>query len=121
MLEELSNVPPAIPLLLDEVLAKANGDVEKEMRRLKSLFPELKKQSRAYLVTGGLEHDQAGAGFDAYLDSGLDLFLGEGACIGAECRLAAASQFCRSFGLLADRVWLTDLLSEKFLIDGKPT
>src|SRR3569833_2571000 len=92
MLEELSNVPPAIPLLLDEVLAQANGDVEEEMRRLKSLFPELKKQSRAYIVTGGLEQDQAEAGFDAYLDCGLDLFLGGGAGGGAGGRGAAAAR-----------------------------
>lgn len=121
MVEDLPFVPPAVPLLIEEVIRKADGDANTERKRLKALFPELRKQSRAFMLTGELFPEKVPAtDFEVFPDGGLDLFSGEGACFAPSCRVAAADQFCRSFGLIADRVWLTDLITEKCFAPGRP-
>lgn len=47
MLEELPNLPPAIPLLVNEVLIKSKS-WDGARRRLRRLLPELRRQSRSF-------------------------------------------------------------------------
>jgi hypothetical protein len=60
--------------------------------------------------------------FEVHLHGALDL-LNErrGGCIQPNCRFQVADRIARSVGLIADRVWLTDFLSERFVDFGRVT
>ncbi|WP_096671415.1 hypothetical protein [Polaromonas sp. AET17H-212] len=123
MLEDLPDVPPAVVLLLVEVSLKSRGDYLDARRRLKALLPELKAQSEVY------EAQQIAAPrvaappgrMDIYMDGGLNLFDSDASCRSWNCRTAGAVRLARSVGLIADTIWLTDYLTERFCRFGRVT
>ena len=119
MIEELPNVPPALSLIVQEI---ASQDSWTNMRRrLKEMLPDLRDQSEAYLIHAQEESDDAkSTHFDIHLHGALNLLAGQG-CSELPCRVDAADRIARSVGLLADRVWLTDLFTDKFIDFGRPT
>jgi hypothetical protein len=121
MVNELPSVPWAVPLLLNELIWSDQAS-KNPIKRLRGLWPDLRRQSEAYLLQNAGQRTMALPGrFDIYLDAGLDLLNGRMACAHPECRDLAALRLCRSMGLVADSIWMTDLLSEKFFTDGRPT
>ncbi len=121
MIENLPDVPPAVPLLLFEVLSKGK-DWDDSRRRLKALLPELKDQSEAYELASVQSRIPADPRrLEVYLDGGLNLLNREAGCNALECRRSAAIHLARSIGLMADTVWLTDYLTEKFCRFGRIT
>lgn len=123
VVEDLPDVPPAAVLLYSEVYAKAEG-WEDARKRLKSLLPELKAQSRAYdLARFEVENaPPSPKEFDIHLDGALNLFSKDsGGCMDTDCRVVAAERLARSVGLVADRLWVTDYLTETFCDFGRAT
>lgn len=112
MIESLPNVPPALLLLCQEL---ARCDSWREMRRrVRGMFSELRSQSEAFEIESvAREGGKDSPSFEIHLHGALDLLSGDG-CQAPQCRFAAADKVARSFGLLSDRVWMTDLLSEQF-------
>jgi hypothetical protein len=119
---EKNHIPFAIPLLITEVFAKSKGWTEAR-KRLREVLPDLKQQSAAYAVSAaGYSREPAAPGSLAiYLDGGLDLFNEDKSCRALSCRQEAARRLTRSIGLLADTIWLTDFISEKFIDFGRVT
>ncbi|HEY3536666.1 MAG TPA: hypothetical protein VGL01_04475 [Trinickia sp.] len=122
MLEQINHIPFAIPLLITEVLAKSK-DWTEARKRLREVLPDLKQQSAAYAVSAGGYSSEPAApgGLAIYLDGGLDLFNEDKSCRALSCRQEAARRLTRSIGLLADTIWLTDYISEKFIDFGRVT
>lgn len=120
MINELPDVPPALSLLLAEV-AQCTSWQDARLR-IKDILPTLRDQSEHFLVESAerLSYSRDALRFEIHLHGGLDLLMGDG-CINLECRIHAADRVARSVGLIADRVWLTDTLSEKFLSFGRAT
>jgi hypothetical protein len=120
MVEDLPDVPPAL-LLLAEELPSCESLVDMR-RRIKGMLRDLRDQSEAFASEsiGRRKQSKDPLRFEIHLDGALDLLSGKG-CQGLPCRVAAAGRIARSVGLIADRVWLTDLLSEKFIDFGRPT
>ncbi len=122
MLEQNDHIPFAIPLLINEVFAGRKTWTEAR-KRLREVLPDLKQQSTAY-VSSPASHSHAApppGNLEIYLDGGLDLFNGEKSCREISCRQEAARRLTRSIGLLADTIWLTDYISEKFIDFGRVT
>ncbi|SFU24693.1 hypothetical protein [Paraburkholderia aspalathi] len=121
-IEELDHIPPAIPLLISEVFAKSK-DWHVARRRLKEMLPELKRQSEIYEVSAASRTRVSAApgSLAVYLDGGLDLFSEDQGCQAIGCRVEAAKRLTRSIGLIADTIWLTDLVTEKFCRFGRVT
>lgn len=124
MIEDLQDVPPALPLLFTEVLRRGK-DWADGRRRLKDLLPELRSQSEVYeadsLIRPRPSADRTS--MEIHLDGGLNLLNsgGHGGCRGFSCRIAAAERLARSIGLIADTIWITDYLTEKFCRFGRVT
>ncbi len=120
MWSELNNVPPAIPLIFNEIISKSRG-YEDAYKRLKKLWPELRAQSRFYWENHSLASPDTNSPTELgiYLDGGLNLFNSRMGCIDIRCRLKAAKNLTRTLGLLGDTIWLTDLLTEIFLDNHK--
>lgn len=121
MLEDVTGVPPAISLLVSEVLGSCE-DWDTAKRRVRDLLPELKLRSSIYSLKLS-EQRSVGARpgeLAVYLDAGLDLFSGA-SCADVNCRIEAATRLCRSVGLIADTIWLTDFISDKFCNLGRLT
>lgn len=122
-IENLTDVPPAVFLLYSEVYEKADN-WEHARKLLKGLLPELKAQSLAYGPgpSGGVTASPPNSDFDIHLDGALNLFQRNPAgCAAPACRVEAAQRIARSMGLVADRLWVTDLLTEKFWDFGRAT
>ncbi len=115
MFDHLSELPPAVPLLLSEIFradAMSDGSL---LPRMRKLMPELKRQSAWYLSQPRDSVTPAPVGqLNTYLDGGLNLFDAEASCRRLDCRIDSALRVSRSVALLADTVWLTDLLSHRF-------
>src|SRR5450631_1640344 len=114
MIEDLPDVPPALLLLVREtVQCNSWGQMRK---RIKDMLRELRDQSEAYVLASVKRegYQKSELRFEIHLHGALDLLSGEG-CIDPGCRFAAADRLARSVGLIADRVWLTDLLSGRFI------
>lgn len=122
MLEQTKHIPFAIPLLITEVFLKSKGWTEAR-KRLREVLPDLKQQSAAYAMsaTSYSREPQAHGSLAIYLDGGLDLFNEDKSCQAISCRQEAARRLTRSVGLLADTIWLTDYISEKFIDFGRVT
>lgn len=122
MLEELDCIPPSIPLLISEVFAKSR-DWGTARQRLRDLLPDLRQQSEIYeLSSASRARVPAEPGkLEVYLDGGLDLFNEDKGCQAIRCRVEAARRMARSIGLVADTMWLTDFLTEKFCRFGRVT
>ncbi|MBU4609441.1 hypothetical protein IMZ29_02420 [Achromobacter sp. GG226] len=117
---DYNNVPPAIPLLLSEVVDKAD-DPSEALRILRLVYKEIAEQSRSFLSQNNEIEQAAPQKLAVYADGALNLLDGTVGCFDLACRLKAAKNFGRSFGLVADEVWVTDYVTEKFLIDGPPS
>lgn len=123
VIEDLPDVPPAALLLYTEVYAKAPS-WDDARKLLKALLPELKRQSRSYDTERFDKKSVAPAvsSFDIHLDGALNPFdHGGAACSDLRCRVAAAERIARSMGLMADRIWITDYLTETFCDFGRAT
>lgn len=120
IIEDLPDVPPALLLLLKEI-ATCNSWTKMRLR-IKGMLRELRDQSEAFAIHQINRVSDRGsvARFEIHLHGAMDLLSGQG-CADLKCRVEAAKRTARSVGLIADRVWLTDLLSEQFVDFGKPT
>lgn len=120
MIEDLPDVPPVLVLLREE-LSRCSS-LEEMRARVNDMLPELRDQAEVFerrQVDRGSDSKQSGR-FEVHLDGELDLLAGRG-CLDLRCRLAAAQRIAQSVGLVADRVWITDLLTERFLNVEEPT
>ena len=121
MIEDLPDVPPAVLLLVAE--AAQSKDWTSARKRIKAILKDLRDQSEAYQASG-LARQTANSKpleFDIHLHGGLNLFDRRGACMDLHCRLHTADKLARSMGLIADRIWITDYLTEKFIDFGRAT
>ena len=120
MIEELSHVPPVLPMLHEELAGKKSwADARKA---LKGMLKELRDQSEGYFYHEA-EHGRDSESFnkvEVHLHGAMDLLTHAG-CNELPCRVATAERMSRSMGLISDRVWMTDLLTEKFIDFGRPT
>lgn len=120
MIEGLPGVPPALMLLVKELRGCSSWPHAR--RRIKGMLPDLRQQSEAF-AKYSIEHrgySKDPSRFEVHLHGALDLLSGDG-CINPDCRLKAADRISRSIGLIADRVWLTDRLSDRFVDFGRAT
>ena len=117
MLEDLPSIPPYVPLLVGAVAQSTSP--QDARRRIKDLLPELRRQSEAYELADR-SYDQDPRLFEVHLHGALDLFSQAG-CQELPCRLQAADRLARSVGLIADRIWLNDTLTWRFLNFGRST
>lgn len=120
MIDPLPHVPPALLLLAQETAqCRSWTDLR---RRVRSMLRDLRDQSEVFERDSIARADDSprSTRFDVHLDGALNLLSGKG-CPAPECRLKAADRLAQSLGLIADRVWITDLLSEKFIEMRKPT
>ena len=118
----MPNVPPAILLLAREF--RNCPTLDDARRCIRKLLPELRDQSRVFepelaLIKSTLAKNPS-TSFDVRLHGALDLFGGNG-CRSLDCREKAANSLVRGVGLIADRVWISDHLSEKFADFGRVT
>lgn len=121
VLDDLPDVPPAVSLLLSEFRVRPRT-YEDPMKRLRQLVPELRAQSEWYLSNESESSNSSSvSNLDIYVDGGLDLFDRGASCPEIRCRKAGAERFCRSVGLLADTVWMTDSFSWELADFGRPT
>lgn len=120
MRDDLDSVPPAIPLLVIEVLGKSNSPKD-AYDRLKNLWPEIQSQSRFHMENFSLAapKNRRPDELNIYLDGGLNLFDARVGCADIDCRLEAARHLARSLALVGDTLWITDYLTEQFLEHGK--
>ena len=120
MIEGLPDVPPALLLLAKEIPACKSW--EEMRRRVKGMLRELRDQSEAFESENAnrTSDSRNAVRFEVHLDGAMDLLTEKG-CRAPKCRVAAADRIARSVGLIAERVWLTDLLSGKFVDFGRPT
>lgn len=121
MREDLPDVPPAVLLLLGAFAESSSW--EDNRRRIKSMLADLRDQSIAYEAYSVQKKPEKASPiqFDVHLHGGLDLFDGRGTCSDLDCRIQVADRICRSMGLIADRIWITDLITEKFVNFGRAT
>jgi hypothetical protein len=86
------------------------------------MLRELRDQSEAFETENATRDGDSrdSARFEVHLHGAMDLLAGAG-CFELACRASVADRVARSVGLIADRVWLTDLLSGRFLDFGRPT
>ncbi|NWB62047.1 MULTISPECIES: hypothetical protein [unclassified Pseudomonas] len=120
MIEQLPNVPPALLMLIAE-LAKSSSELDAR-KRIRGMLRELRDQSEVFieenLTRDGRAKDPFS--FDVHLHGALDVLSGSG-CYEMSCRMKAADQIARSVGLFADKVWITDHISDAFLDFGRAT
>lgn len=120
MIDNLPHVPPALILLLREMaLVDSWRDAR---RRVKGMLRDLRDQSEVYESQQSRQSvkEESTGQFDVHLHGAMNLLTRQG-CGALECRTAAADRIARSVGLIADRVWLTDTLTEKFVDFGRVT
>lgn len=117
--DDLPTVPPALVLMLQEF---ARGrDWSDIRRRIRAAVRDMKDQSLAFERHNVARLEPYSANrFEIHPHGALDLLTGHG-CIALDCRVAAANRLARSLGLIADRVWLTDLLSDEVITLGRAT
>lgn len=117
---DLPDVPPALWLLLTEVARSTSWNDSR--KRIRSILPILRDQSENFVFDSAkrLNYNRNPTKFDIHMHGSLDLLAGQG-CMDLECRLQAANRLARSVGLIADRVWLSDTLSDRFLDFGRST
>ena len=118
-LADLPNVPPALPMILDGIASSTSPTDAR--RRLRAMLRDLQDQSQIFEIEN-VERlkNRNPISFDVHLHGALDLLSNVG-CQRLECRFKAADHIAQSFGLMADRVWLTDTLSERLLGIGRAT
>jgi hypothetical protein len=120
MIEDLPDIPPALPLLFQELSQSGSW---KDMRlRVKGMLRDLRDQSEVFEEKNIERNNDSKKPlrFEVHLHGALDL-LSDAGCRSPDCRSQAADRIARSVGLIADRVWLTDFLSERFVDFGRVT
>lgn len=118
VLQEIPNVPPVIQLLLNEINpCSTRTDARK---RIREILPELKLLAKSYKAPTPMELKNARepGELDIHLHGALDIIAGRG-CVSLNCRTSAADRIARSVGLLADKIWVTDTITEKLLYLGR--
>jgi len=120
MIDELPHVPPALILLYEELAGEESWSAKR--KKLKGMIKELRDQSEGFFEyqIDNARKDESFSGFEVHLNGEMDLLTDAG-CQELPCRVAAAERISRSMGLIADRVWMTDLLTERFMDFGKVT
>ncbi len=120
MIEGLPNVPPALLMLVKEMAVCQSR--QEARQRIKGMLRELRDQSEIFDVENisRTNDSRSSSRFEVHLHGAMDLLSGKG-CAEFVCRSSTADRIARSVGLIADRVWLTDLLSDRFLDFGRPT
>ena len=128
VIEELPDVPPAVLLLVQEMASAYNDglgvDYVAVRKRLKSMLRELRDQSEAHLATSMSSKipKHPSHELDIHLHGGLDIFSERRrSCANISCRIKVADQLSRSIGLIADRAWVTDHFSDRFIDFGRAT
>jgi hypothetical protein len=120
MIEDLPDIPPALTLLFQEL---SQFSSLKDMRlRVKDMLRDLRDQSEVF-EEKNIERNsdsKQSLRFEVHLHGALDL-LNEQGCGSPDCRFQVADRIARSVGLIADRVWLSDTLSGKFVDFGRVT
>lgn len=120
MFDNLPYVPPALLLILNELQGCTSQSDAR--RRLKGMLSDLRDQSEVFQLEN-IErkgYSRNPLHFDIHLHGALDLLSSAG-CSDLRCRVQAAERLARSVGLVADHVWMTDLLSERFIEFGRAT
>lgn len=115
-IQSAPGVPPAIALLLNEIFPLF--DQVASRRRLRELVPEIRRQTELLPIGGWYEGSNVSFGdktYSIFMDGGLDLFTGEGACWNLPCRIGYADQIARSIVLMADNVWMQDTFTPRVL------
>lgn len=114
MIEDLPDVPPAVALIAGELAP--TDDPNTLRKKIAVILPELREQSETFLeIHNSRASDrEPGNRFDVHLHGAIDP-LSKVGCTELACRVAAAQRLSRSVGLIADRVWLTDHLSDRIL------
>jgi hypothetical protein len=116
---EIPTAPPALLLMLREFAS--GGKWEDVRKRIRATVPDLKEQSFGFESQNLSRSEPLNpTSFDVHLHGALDLLSGD-VCVMPKCRVAAAERLARSFGLIADQVWLTDHLSTEVMGMGRPT
>ncbi len=120
MLEEIEDVSPTIQLLVNEV-SKCESWIDAR-KRIRAVLPELKILARSFRgytpsEIAALRSPQV---FDIHLHGALDVVSRHG-CETLQCRINSADRIARSVGLIADRVWLTDTITDRLLDFGRAT
>lgn len=118
-LHELPNVPPAVPLLLD-ALARSH-DWDSTRRNIRGMLRDLRQQSEAFVVESVRAKlaPPDPKSFQIHASGLLDIFDSGLVCADLRCRVQGAHRLSRSLGLIGDRVWLTDFISDQFLGLGR--
>jgi hypothetical protein len=120
MIEGLSHVPPVLMMLHQELVGKKSwADMRKT---LKGMLKELRDQSEVYIYHEAEHGRDFGSinKLDVHLHGAMDLLTRAG-CMELQCRISTAERLSRSMGLVSDRVWISDLITEKFIDFGRPT
>lgn len=120
MLEDLQDVPPALPLLL-QIYSKSKS-WDNWRRNIRAVLPDLRVQSQEFIVQSAARQNYTRDPmlYEVHLHGGLDILTVHG-CIDPKCKIEAAKRIVRSVGLIADRVWLTDNISERLANIGRST
>lgn len=114
MIQDLPDVPPAIGLIAGQLVpTDGPGELRK---KIVAILPELREQSHRFLEAqiSRASDSEHGNRFEVHLHGAIDPLAGIG-CLELACRVAATQRISRSVGLIADRVWLTDHLSDRIL------
>lgn len=116
---ELDFVPPTLSMLM-EVLSESKT-IPVMRKQIRGMFGDLRDQSEAYLSRdGAFETGTIKGGFQVHLHGALDLLSGQG-CQEFRCKVSAAERIAQTFGLFADKLWMTDSLSANFVRGGRLT
>lgn len=114
------NIPPALAIILHEI--SRGPDWQSSRKRIRTMIQELRNISELF-EKENISRDVSGApyaGLDIHLHGAMDPLSGQG-CAEPKCRVATAERLARSFGLIADRIWLTDHISTQILTMGRAT
>lgn len=117
--DDLPGAPPALMLMLREF--DRGGGWEQVRRRIRESIRDIKDQSLDFERRNATRKEPLEPSrFEVHPHGALDILSGSG-CVGLNCRVVASHRLARSFGLLADRIWLTDQLSTDAINLGRPT
>lgn len=118
-LEDLTHVPPALLLMLREFARNDSWSVVR--KNIRAALRDMRDQSLVFERNNFSRSEPSDpCRFEVHPHGALDLLSGRG-CIDVDCRIAAAERLARSLGLIADRIWLTDHLSEEVITLGRAT
>ncbi|MBS3018324.1 hypothetical protein DJFAAGMI_01056 [Comamonas sp. PE63] len=113
LIREIEGIPPSIPLVYEHVFSRAFGDYQKCITLLKELIPVLQEQSRYFSIERlNSDNNSNYNNFKIYADSGLDILDPRANCINLNCRIEASNRLAKSLGLIADKFYITDHITD---------